>query len=124
MPSRLKITNALNAVLISMSVYSLTYYANFNPANEFEKWAAIELSDFNEVPHEMEIVVLESGLYTVFHYKGSSADTCIFQYIFSTQLPKSKYQLDNRPHFEVLGENYKNNDPNSEEEIWIPIKDK
>lgn len=84
MPSRLKITNALNAVLISMSVYSLTYYANFNPANEFEKWAAIELSDFNEVPHEMEIVVLESGLYTVFHYKGSSADTCIFQYIFST----------------------------------------
>ena len=27
-------------------------------------------------------------------------------------------------HFEVLGKNYKNNDPNSEEEIWIPIMDK
>lgn len=39
-----------------------------------------------------------------------------------TWLPASDYNLDNRPHFEVLGEKYKNNDPTSEEEIWIPIK--
>ncbi len=39
-------------------------------------------------------------------------------------LPNSEYELENRPHFEVLGEKYKNNDPNSEEEIWIPIKKK
>lgn len=25
-------------------------------------------------------------------------------------------------HFEILGEKYKNNDPLSEEDIWIPIK--
>jgi AraC family transcriptional regulator len=30
--------------------------------------------------------------------------------------------LDQRPHVEVMGEKYKNNDPDSEEEIWIPIK--
>ena len=36
----------------------------------------------------------------------------------------SKYSIDNRPHFEIIGEKYKNNDPNSEEEIWIPIKPK
>lgn len=29
-----------------------------------------------------------------------------------------------QPHFEVLGEKYKDNDPTSEEEIWIPIKAK
>jgi predicted transcriptional regulator YdeE len=29
---------------------------------------------------------------------------------------------DDRPHFEVLGKNYKNNDPVSEEEIWIPVR--
>ena len=34
------------------------------------------------------------------------------------------YILDNRPHFEVLGGKYKNNDSNSEEEIWIPVKQK
>jgi AraC family transcriptional regulator len=37
-------------------------------------------------------------------------------------LPNSAYALDDRAHFEVLGEKYKNNDPSSEEEIWIPIK--
>ncbi|MEP1984886.1 MAG: GyrI-like domain-containing protein, partial [Maribacter dokdonensis] len=39
-------------------------------------------------------------------------------------IPNSEYQLDGRPHFEVLGAKYKNNDPNSEEEVWIPIKAK
>jgi AraC family transcriptional regulator len=43
-------------------------------------------------------------------------------YIFNTWLPKSGYQLDRRPHFEILGEKYKNNNPDSEEEIWIPIQ--
>jgi len=57
-------------------------------------------------------------------YKGSSADNSIFQYIYGQWLPNSNYLLDDKPHFEVLGEKYKNNDPNSEEEIWIPIKDK
>jgi len=27
-------------------------------------------------------------------------------------------------HFELLGEKYKNNHPDSEEEVWIPIKEK
>jgi AraC family transcriptional regulator len=39
-------------------------------------------------------------------------------------LPNSNYHLDDRPHFEILGEKYKNADPGSEEEIWIPIKAK
>jgi AraC family transcriptional regulator len=39
-------------------------------------------------------------------------------------LPNSAYELDDREHFELLGEKYKNNDPNSEEEIWIPIRPK
>ena len=45
-----------------------------------------------------------------------------FQYIFGTWMPDSGYKWDNRPQFEILGEKYKNNDPSSEEEIWIPIK--
>jgi AraC family transcriptional regulator len=34
----------------------------------------------------------------------------------------SAYDLDNRPHFEILGEKYKNESPDSEEELWIPVK--
>ena len=41
---------------------------------------------------------------------------------FETWLPAYGFVLANRPHFEVLGAKYKNNDPASEEEIWIPIQ--
>jgi AraC family transcriptional regulator len=72
----------------------------------------------------METFTLTGGLYAVFDYKGSSNDPGIFQYIFGIWIPESNYLLDDRPHFEVLGEKYKNADPNSEEEIWIPIQQK
>jgi len=70
-------------------------------------------------------IFLSSGLYAVFHYIGSSTGISIFhQNIFNVWLPSSDYLLDDRPHFEILGEKYKNNDPLSEEDIWIPIKPK
>lgn len=122
MPRRREITNNLTNELISMQVYKPTHFADFNLTNEFEKWATIEVADFGNVPSEMEAFTLTGGLYAVFDYKGSSADNSVFQYIFGTWLPNSDYLLDNRPHFEVLGEKYKNADPNSEEEIWIPIR--
>ncbi len=105
-----------------MQIYKANYFEAFNPNAELEKWAAVEVSNFDFVPKDMENFSLPSGLYAVFNYKGLSTDHRIFQYIFEVWLPKSDYILDERPHFEVLGANYKNNDPTSEEEIWIPIK--
>jgi len=122
MPRRRDITNNLTNDLISMQIYKPTHFAVFKPINEFEKWATVEVTNFDNVPIGMETFTLTGGLYAVFDYKGSSNDNCIFQYIFGTWLPGSDYDLDNRPHFEVLGDKYKNNDPTSEEEIWIPIK--
>jgi AraC family transcriptional regulator len=124
MPKRREITNNVSNNLISMQVYKPTHFADFKPTNEFEKWATVEVTNFESVPTEMETFSLAGGLYAVFDYKGSSNDPSIFQYIFGTWLPSSEYLLDDRPHFEVLGDKYKNNDPNSEEEIWIPIKPK
>lgn len=122
MPRRKDITNNLTNDLISLAVYKSTHFADFKPTNEFERWATVEVANFDNVPNEMETFVLPSGLYAVFDYKGLNTDNSIFQYILGTWLPNSEYVLDNRPHFEVLGDKYKNNDPNSEEEIWIPIK--
>lgn len=116
------IKNRLTSDKLSLQVYDASYHQNFNPTNEFEKWALVEVSSFDEVPKDMERFTLTAGEYAVFDYKGSSSNTRIFQYIFMKWLPNSEYQLDNRPHFEVLGEKYRNNDPTSEEEIWIPIK--
>ncbi len=124
MPNRREISNNITNDLISMQVYKPTYFADFKPTNEFEKWATVEVTNIESVPTEMETFLLAGGLYAVFDYKGSSNDPSIFQYIFGTWLPSSEYILDDRPHFEVLGDKYKNNDPNSEEEIWIPIKPK
>lgn len=122
MSKRKEIANHISSDLISMQVYKPSHFVNFNPQNEFEKWATAEVSDSNQIPLGMESFCIETGLYAVFNYKGLSSDKRIFQYIFTSWLPTSKYVLDNRPHFEILGEKYRNNDPNSEEEIWIPIK--
>ncbi|MCO4293708.1 GyrI-like domain-containing protein [Solitalea sp. MAHUQ-68] len=126
MQKRKEISTAINNDLISMQVYNASYsFENFNPGAIFEKWAAVEVTDFNQVPDGMETFLLEEGLYAVFLHKGAaSTGAKTFQYIFGVWLPQSGYTLDNRPHFEVLGEKYKNEDPESEEEIWIPIKAK
>lgn len=118
------IKNRVSEDKISLQMYPKDYYANFNPTTEFTKWATVEVVNFDNKLPELNTLLLESGLYAVFDYKGSSSDTSIYEYIFFNWLPNSKYKVDNRPHFEILGNKYKNNDPNSEEEIWIPIKEK
>lgn len=124
MSERRKISNIISSDLISMQIYEPSYFTDFHPENEFEKWATVEVSDFENMPDHMESFTLKSGLYAVFEYKGSGTDSRIFQYIFGEWLPDSDYLLDDRPHFEVLGEKYKNADPSSEEEIWIPVRPK
>ena len=124
MPARKQIQNNIGTALYSMQVYDNLFFDNFNPNAVFEKWATVEVTDFDNVPHGMETYILTGGLYAVFLHKGSNTDNRTFQYIFTTWLPNSNYLLDDRPHFEILGEKYKNGDPNSEEEIWIPVKTK
>ncbi len=125
MPRRKEITNNLSNDLISLVVYAPNHFIDFKPTNQFERWATVEVENFNIVPVELETYNLSSGLYAVFNYKGMSSEaSAFFQYIYSEWVPNSDYILDDRAHFEVLGEKYKNNDPSSEEEIWIPIKAK
>ena len=125
MPRKKEISNNLTNELISLVVYSKTHFADFKTTNEFERWATIEVADFDNVPDEMETYILPSGLYAIFHYIGlSTGISSFYQNIFNVWLPNSEYVLDDRAHFEVLGDKYKNNDPLSEEEIWIPIQTK
>ncbi len=101
------------------------FFDNFNPDKEFEKWAAVEVEDFNGVPDEMETLKTPGGLYAVFLHKGPARKGVeTYQYIFRTWLPNSTYLLDNRPHFAVMGIKYKKDSPDSEEELWIPVKPK
>lgn len=124
MRRRKEFKNNITGDLISMTVYQPGFFTSFDPAKEFEKWAAMEVSDFENVPPDIDTFLLKGGLYAVFEYKGSSNDNSIYDYIFRTWMPESNYLLDERPHFEVLGSKYKNNDIDSEEEIWIPVRPK
>jgi AraC family transcriptional regulator len=123
MPVRKEILNSIGSELYSVEVYDPLYFHNFKPESEFEKWAAVEVTDFKTVPEGMETMVSPEGLYAVFIHKGpASAGSNTYQHIFVTWLPDSDYTLDERPHFAIMGEKYKSEDPDSEEELWIPIK--
>lgn len=122
MPRLKEIETRVGNNLYSLQVYDEDYFQQFDPHREFEKWALAEVKNFSVIPNEMEPFELPGGLYAVFQHKGMGTE--IFQYIFSEWLPKSGYLLDKRPHFEILGEKYKQGSPDSEEEIWIPVKRK
>ncbi|PQJ74475.1 GyrI-like domain-containing protein [Polaribacter gangjinensis] len=123
MPHLSAIQNKVSNDLFSLQVYDKNYFEEFNPQKEFLKWALIEVTDFDNVPPSLETFVIPSGQYAVFIHKGDTKEFYkTSQYIYGTWLPNSNFVLDDRPHFEILGEKTKNDDPNSEEEVWIPIK--
>ena len=126
MSNRQSINNIVNSDLYSIQIYDNTLnFKGFNLATKFDKWAAIEVDSFDLIPNGMKAYSLKSGLYAVFVHKGPTSEfQKTFQYIFGQWLPFSDYILDKRAHFELLGEKYKNNSPDSEEEVWIPIKPK
>lgn len=111
--------------LYSLQFYSPGHFEAFDPLRTFEKWAAVEVESFDDLPPGMEELILPSGMYAVFVYKGLPQNGGpFFRQIYGTCIPKSEYRLDDRPHFELLGEKYKNNEEDSEEEVWIPVKKK
>lgn len=125
MPRRKEVANAIGKVLFSVQVYdhSLDVAKDFNAHTMMDKWAAVQVPDFEQVPADMDTLVIPEGLYAVFTYKGAASKGAgAFRYIFGAWLPGSGFALDNRPHFELLGEKYKNEDPGSEEDLWIPVK--
>lgn len=125
MPARREIKNNIGKDLYDISVYDDQYFKNFSPHNEFVKWAAVEVSDFETIPAGLETFTLLTGRYAVFLHKGPASEGYItYQYIFDSWLPASGYVLDDRPHFSLLGEKYKHQDPASEEEIWVPVREK
>lgn len=123
MSRRKEVLHVVNAEFYSVEVYDdLSYFDIFNPSREFNKWAAVEVSSAVDIPDNMDSLIIPAGTYAVFTFKGSGQD--IFSFygaIFNEWLPSSKYVLDNRPHFACMGEKYRNGDPGSEEEIFIPV---
>lgn len=110
-------------VLYSVEEYDAEYFTIFSTQNTFTKWAAAPLKANAAVPKGLKELILPQGLYAIFTYKGKAASAGpMYHYIFTKWLPESGYQLDARPHFALMGERYKNNSSESEEEIWVPVR--
>ncbi len=124
MPRRNEIKNKVNGDLISIRYYNPPFsISNFSPNNEFIKVAGVVVNSNEALPQGMETFSIPAGKYAKFNYKGlpqNGGD--FFKNIFTNWLPMSGLQIDHRPHFDIMGEKYKYNHPESEEELWFPVK--
>ncbi|MFY0674667.1 MAG: GyrI-like domain-containing protein [Bacteroidia bacterium] len=124
MQRRIEIKGAQLNSYYSVNIYPRGYnQATFLPTNEFSKWAAAKVEGDAQIPKGMDQLTIPDGKYAVFQHKGPMPKFIEnIMYIFNQWLPNSEYELDDRPHFELLPANYPGPmDPNAEEEIWIPI---
>jgi AraC family transcriptional regulator len=125
MPRHREIAHRVGLELYSVQEYPVNFFSQVvNPAIRFEKWAAVEVSNADSLPEGLEQLKVPVGKYAVFLHKGPSSDFHMTaSHIFGRWLPTSGYTLDHRPHFEVMGEKYLGHlHPDSEEEVYIPIK--
>lgn len=124
-PLKHKISGIQGTELYSIEQFPKDYFQGFDTNKTFTKWAAVAVDDHAEIPEGLQTLSVEAGLYAVFIYTGSSQDgASAYQYIYGEWIPKSSYEIDHRPHLAIMGDKYKNNDPSSEEEIWIPVRKK
>jgi AraC family transcriptional regulator len=117
MPSKKAINNTINEELIAMQVYD--DFSNFE--KPFDIWACVEVQNTNDIPISMQAFTIPKGNYAIFTHKGMNA-AATYQKIMTEWLPKSGYKINNRPHFQVMGDKYKQGSPDSEEQFYLPIK--
>lgn len=123
MPRLKSVPSRKGTHLLSLEVFNTGYFNSFSPAKPFQKWAGVEVEQGIATPEDMETLIIPEGDYAVFLHKGTHTEAKkTYDYIFMEWLPSSGFTLDDRPHFAVMDERYKKNDPTSEEEIWIPIR--
>lgn len=117
MPLHAQIQNRINHEFIALQNFS-----DFgNPTDNFEIWACVEVANGNVLPKGMQSYKIPEGDYAVFLHKGMNAGAT-YQKIMTEWLPTSGYKIANRPHFQVMGEKYKNGSPDSEEDFYVPVE--
>ncbi|MBU2929035.1 GyrI-like domain-containing protein [Winogradskyella psychrotolerans] len=119
MPRKHEIENLASKDLIAMQIYS--DFNNFE--TPFDIWACAEVLNGHNLPDTMSTFTIPQGDYAIFNHKGMDAGAT-YQKIMTEWLPTSGYDIDARPHFQVMGEKYKNGSPDSEEDFFVPIKDR
>jgi len=121
MPRKQEINNTVSKALIAMQIFSLQ--DDGQPKANYTIWACTEVNGFSKLPKGMETYTIPKGEYAVFVHKGMNASATYLQ-IMNEWLPTSGYEIDDRPHFQVMGDKYKNGSEASEEDFYVPVKSK
>ena len=124
MPRKKEILNPKNQDVYDLIIYPKDYFLTFNPTIHFKKHALVEVLNLENVPEEMESFTLPKGKYAIFTFKGYVPNQANFEYIFSEWLPNSEFNLDDRPHFDILSEKIQQKSNDAFQEVWIPIMTK
>ena len=118
--------------LVSENCFGVAENFVFNPhLSSLEETVAFEVRDFSFIPEGMITKVLKPQTYLVFTHKGLLFATkdgkCslekTYEDIYFETLPKSGYKVDPSFNFECYDERFKHEDPSSEFDIYIPIKE-
>ena len=127
MPERKNIPEPSGTELYSVSIFpGVLDTDSFNPDLTFEKWAAMKVDRFARIPPGMDPLIIREGAYAWFVHQGPTHTFPeSLKFFYGTWLPGTGYELDHRPHFEVMGKDYLGLDhPDSREHIFIPVKPK
>ncbi|HQZ97614.1 MAG TPA: GyrI-like domain-containing protein [Pyrinomonadaceae bacterium] len=121
-----EIANRVSQDFYSVQIFDKgSNFENFTPMTKFEKWAAVEVSDQEKPPDQMSILIVPAGLYAVFIHHGlPSQFAATAAFIHGKWIPESEFEVGQRPHFDLMGPDYRHDDPNAQEEIWVPIERK
>lgn len=119
-----EINNRIGTDSYAIQIFNASM-ASFTPNTLFETLAAVEVEDHDSVPEGMNTFTLVGGKYAMFmHFGPASTFAKTYQHIHHIWLPQSNYYLDERCHFQVMSKDYRPDDPNAQEEVWIPIANK
>ncbi|PPK85138.1 AraC family transcriptional regulator [Neolewinella xylanilytica] len=110
--------------------YSLRIYpadlslARLTPETEYTEWAAVAVVEGTAVPDGLEKLELAGGLYARCLHRGLPGEIgTTVNYLFGQWLPTSGYDVDNsRPHFERMAPDYLPDDPDAQEEMYVPLQ--
>ena len=106
---------------IKSDFYSVQIHEQNAPGKIIERWAAVKEGE--GLPSGLQSLEIPAGLYAVFLYKGGAGGFVEFyQDQCSRAIPDLGLMLDERPHFQLLGDKFNPFSDDSEEEIWIPVK--
>ena len=117
-------TEQMKAGLIDVELYSIQEFAEWPPKTTIMHWSGIEKQDTVKYPEEWQECVLQGGAYAFALFKGDSEEfPAMLKDIIVSWIPTTDYEYDpSRLQFQVMPHDYKLDDPNAEEQVWIPVR--